>query len=140
MKQCKKCKGTRFIKVSRLTPITKEKYYTSKCRDCANSYAKKTKVVSKWQQNNKELIREYQRDYYSKDNRYRVKNALNSKRLKQRTFGDKSSIAEFYRNTPKGFEVDHIIPLNGKKVSGLHTRPNLEYLTTHANRIKSNKF
>ena len=49
-------------------------------------------------------------------------------------------IKEFYDNCPKGMEVDHIIPLNGKLVSGLHTIGNLQYLTPNANRSKSNKF
>lgn len=39
-----------------------------------------------------------------------------------------------------GHEVDHIAPLLGKTVSGLHVFKNLQYLTTHDNRAKRNKF
>jgi 5-methylcytosine-specific restriction endonuclease McrA len=39
----------------------------------------------------------------------------------------------------KGFEVDHIIPLNGKQVSGLHTLINLQVLPISINRSKGNK-
>ena len=38
------------------------------------------------------------------------------------------------------FHVDHIIPLNGKKVSGFHVENNLQVLPWHKNLQKSNSF
>lgn len=39
----------------------------------------------------------------------------------------------------KGFEVDHIIPLNGQFVSGLHVVSNLRVVPVFVNRSKGNK-
>lgn len=46
---------------------------------------------------------------------------------------------EFYGNCPEGMEGDHIIPLLGRKVSGLHVRWNLQYLTRPENTSKNNR-
>jgi len=45
-------------------------------------------------------------------------------------------LQQFYLNCPKGYEVDHIIPISK---GGLHCISNLQYLTVSENRKKSNK-
>jgi hypothetical protein len=62
--------------------------------------------------------------------------------VKQRTpaWADRKAIKDFYRNCPPGMTVDHIIPLNGKLVSGLHMVGNLQYLSHSENSCKGNRF
>ena len=49
---------------------------------------------------------------------------------------DVKELQQFYLNCPKGYEVDHIIPISK---GGLHCIENLQYLTISENRKKSNK-
>jgi hypothetical protein len=55
-------------------------------------------------------------------------------------WADLTKIKEFYANCPAGMVVDHIIPLRGELVSGLHVHNNLQYLTGPENAAKANKF
>ena len=79
-----------------------------------------------------ETTREYQKEYQ------RTRKALKLDRVP--AWADLNKIKEIYTNCPKGYHVDHIVPLQGALVSGLHVENNLQYLTAEDNLKKSNKF
>ena len=136
--KCKKCGDSNWKVQWGALKKDGTRYKTRRCGTCFNSKQKERDTISEWQKQNAKHLREYQKSYYK--DKYQTRNGLYSKRIRERTIGDVQMIKEFYDNCPKGMEVDHIIPLNGKRVSGLHTIGNLQYLTPNANRSKSNKF
>jgi len=56
------------------------------------------------------------------------------------SWADEKEIRLIYKNCPAGLEVDHIIPLQGELISGLHVPWNMQYLTRSENARKSNSF
>ena len=55
-------------------------------------------------------------------------------------WADRREIVAFYKNCPHGYHVDHIIPLRGRAVSGLHVLENLQYLPAVENIRKGSSY
>lgn len=119
---------------------------------------KDTEHTKRWRLNNKEAhaaqqarqhVRHSARDkayraQWKKDNKktYNAYLAARKQKVKQVTpiWADLKAIQQFYFNCQEGYHVDHIIPINGINVTGLHTIDNLQYLLAVENLKKSNKF
>lgn len=134
-------------------------------RHYQNNREKENERCRKWRSNNPEKMSDINRAYYenhAEERReqaraYRSENphVTAEMNLRYRTrmakckpsWADDDKIAEIYRaakalNEAFGtdYQVDHIIPIFGKNVCGLHIESNLQIITADANRRKSNKF
>jgi len=126
-----------------------KRLYSKLCSNCYMKFIYKPK-------NNDKILAAKKR--YRDKNKEKLNNYIKDRKLKNRSlynyyescrrarklqaspvWSDKIKVKEFYSNCLEGFEVDHIIPLQGKNVCGLHVEYNLQYLSSKDNRIKGNK-
>jgi len=110
--------------------------YPEREREYKRKYREKNKEQLKaynkaWAKRNPGKVTAYSREYQ----------ALKLNRIpKWLSVEDRNKIKDIYDKRPEGFHVDHIIPLKGKNISGLHVPWNLQYLPARENVKKSNKF
>lgn len=167
MKICVRCKINKSL--SEFNKETKQKDgLRLQCKNCRKTYhlARKDEFKAKYQLN-KDQIKTNKKKYY-KNNSAKIKTRIklyasnnkgkmNAKIAKYRYTKSKATpkwltilqvkqIESLYRLastlqriTKVKYHVDHIIPLQGETVSGLHVPWNLQILTASNNVSKSNK-
>ncbi|MDB4312179.1 HNH endonuclease [bacterium] len=161
MKTCSKCKEIKELEEFSKDSQKSDGYYSS-CRICQSAKNKMSREAHpekyrerarKYREENREKCREACRRNYRKHKSYYV-----SKDARRRAFklkaqpawigGEENFLLEEIYSLAKmrtemtnlRWEVDHIIPLQGKNVCGLHVPSNLQIITEFENRSKSNTF
>lgn len=132
------------------------KYLHSWCKKCKNRKSfehranrRKRGIKDGWNLRNPEKVSKTNRNWRQRNpERLAYYHAFRKELVSQMPpWADKEKIAQFYiivsnlnQNEKRHYSVDHIVPLNGDTVSGLHVETNLQILSFAENSGKGNKF
>lgn len=138
--RCLECKASQDRRYSVAHP---EQRRANSNRWAQNNREKCQQSLKRWRNDNPEKNREISRRSQVKSlPSIRAKTAkYRAAKLKRTpTWADLDAIRAFYLACPRGFHVDHIVPLQGEVISGLHVFSNLQYLPKRENLSKGNKW
>lgn len=122
------------------------------CIGCHAESASRTKKKKYWSDEehrksliNRVVLNKAARRLVDPEYRQTVQNAAVTRRVAKLkripSWADMTKIREIYKNAKElGMTVDHIIPLRGQLVSGLHVENNLQLLPSKLNSSKGNKY
>ena len=141
-RECMSANGKAWYKENKERSNAKSKKWHEDNREKHNA------INAKWQLENKEAVKESNRRYRQANPDKNLAQSIRYRAAKyQRTpaWADNAKIEAFYaeakrleQETGVVYHVDHIIPLKGKMVSGLHVESNLQVIPANENLSKSN--
>lgn len=160
-KTCSKASNAKYYTANSEKIINRTKKYQQDNRELHRDRYRETKKI--WAKNNSDKIEQYRKKHsgseihklarsaWLKRNRDKGRHYLakyRAAKLQQTpSWANEQLIAAYYKEARRleeltgiKFHVDHIIPLQGELVSGLHVESNLQLLMAHENMGKSNKF
>ena len=159
MKRCSTCKQLKSEELYNKNRSLKDGLH-SECKECNKAYYYKNRdAIAAKKQADKDRIREVEKQYrasnkeiiFIRQQKWRennkeylnIKNSIRHKRHRLATplWADLKAIEEIYKKAKQlNLSVDHIIPLNGVNVSGLHVIENLQLLSKSENCAKWNNY
>lgn len=116
-----------------------EKAVSGRFNICKLCDATKSKI---YRENNQESCRQKSKLHYESNKSYYFAKNAKARAAKLNAtpkWSNDVNILAIYEECPLDHHVDHIIPLQGRLISGLHVEENLQYLTATDNISKSNK-
>ena len=149
---CKECRSV----------IQKKRYY-DKQKEILDSIkdpevrARRAASARRWRARNPEKVKEQNQVQYEKNragilayqsawrraNKCKVNEYKANRRAKELQatppWADRSAIQAVFDSCPEGYHVDHVIPLQGDNVCGLHIAENLKSIPAKENLRKSNR-